>query len=265
MTLKLTLRAQRLKRSPLIMITALLMAFSITSLSSGEVEARRHRLAKQLDRRLMGKNGIGLIGAKLNMHWAGFDAELDNQKDPLINDPSSMLAFGFGVTLDRSINHYVGFRAEALYQNKNFTHDSPPNYDLKGNAIAKVQSETYLDYIELPVGVLVRLMPGHIIQPYTSIGMYGAMIVNGSGKHEDFGTNENPIKPFSFFDYGWYLSAGSYFVLAEGAGFLGAELKYSRGLANMADTGTEVPGDASPLKSQVYTSGSFALSVSYYF
>lgn len=251
------------KHSILLTVSTFLLSISMLLLPNQQAHARRHPLAKQLDRRLMGKSGIGLIGAKVNLQWAAFSTELENEKDPLLNDPSSMYSFGFGVTLDRSINRYVGVRAEALYQNKNFTHDSPANYDLK-TATTKVKSETYLDYIEIPVGVLVRLMPGHIIQPYTSIGMYGAMLVNASGKHEGQGTNENPFKPFSFFDYGWYLSGGSYFVLAEGAGFIGAELKYSRGLANMADTGVEIDGKT-PLKSQVYTSDNFLLSVSYYF
>ena len=255
----------RVNRAQLGALSALLIIFSIVTLTSGEAHARRHRLAKQLDRRLMGKtgSGFGLIGAKLNLQWAGFSANLENAKDPLINDPSAMTAFGFGVTLDRSINHYVGFRAEALYQNKNVSHDSPVNYELK-MANARVKSETYLDYVEVPVGVLVRFMPGHIIQPYTSVGMYGAILVNTDGTQEGFGSTEDARVPFSTFDYGWYLSAGSYFVLAEGAGFLSAELKYSGGLANIADTGVEINGQT-PLKSQTYTSGNFSLSVSYYF
>jgi len=253
----------RFGRASLLLVATLCASVTLTTTSSSTAQARPHKLAKKFERRLRGVDGIGLIGAKLNMQWASFSAELDNEQDRLLNDPSAMTSFGFGVTLDRAINRYVGVRAEALFQNKNFSHDSPPDYELK-NATAKVESETFLDYIEVPVGVLVRLMPGELIQPYTSVGLYGAMLVNASGTQKGYGSNDNPFRPFSFFDYGWYLSAGSYFILAEGAGYLGAELKYSQGLANIADTSLELNKEE-PLANQVYTAGNFALSVSYYF
>jgi len=222
----------------------------------------RRALAKTLDKKM--RSGYGLIGARLLLNFAGLGQAREGAKDPFLSDPSSSASVGFGLSLERGVNKLVSFRAEALFQNKNFSHKSPLQYDLKKSS-TKLPSDTYLDYIEVPIGVVVRFMYGQLIRPYASAGLYGAFLVNADGTHEGEGENGEARKPFTSFDGGWYLSGGSFFVLGEDSGFLGAELRYSQGLDNVADTTVEASDKTTPLAKQTYTMRNFALSVSYHF
>ena len=226
--------------------------------------SKRKALAKTLDKKMKGSNGYGLLGLRLIGNFASINQELTGSKDPLIEDPSSSLSVGFGLTFDRAVNRLLSFHAEALFQNKNFTHKAPVNYDLNSSE-KKVESVTHLDYIEVPVGLIARFMYGQRIRPYATAGLYGAFLINADGTHSDVGENTEARLPFSSFDAGWYLGGGSFFVLGEDLGFLSAELRYSRGFANVADTTVETTNKKTPLKAQIYTMGNLSFSVSYHF
>jgi hypothetical protein len=224
--------------------------------------AARANLAKTLDKKMKGSNGYGLIGARLLFNYAGISQAREGDKDKLISSTSDSGSLGFGLTFDRAFNRIVGVRAEALFQNKNFSHKSPEEYSLLKTPTKK-DTETYLDYIEVPVGIVTRFNYGQLIRPYATAGLYVALLVNADGLQE--GDNKEARKPFTSFDAGWFLGGGSLFVLGEDAGFLGAELRYTRGLANIADTDVEADDKSKPLQNQIYTMSSLSLSVSYHF
>lgn len=236
------------------------------SVAPQTASAKKHRLARALQSKIASQ--YGLFGIKINTSFASIEPERTGANDKFINNPESLATLGFGLTVDKGINRYVSVRAEALYQNKSFGHSAPEDYNLSANP-SKVESETYLDYIEIPVGLVAGFQPGHLIQPYVSGGFYGALLLTADGRHTGLGTNDEARLPFRTFDYGWYLGAGSFFVLAEGAGFLGAELKYSQGMTNIADNEVEVKSSTGdqikPLEKQTYVMSNFSLAVSYYF
>lgn len=214
--------------------------------------------SKRLDKKMKGSK-YGLIGVRVGPNFASLSTA--KSKDGVVESPESSVGVGFGVTADFGINDLFAFRVEGLYQNKNLSHRSLQDYT-RGDTL--LDSNTYLDYVEVPVMGVVRFMRGSFVRPYVAGGMYGAVLVNADGDHNDKGQNKDPRKPFTTFDYGWVAAAGSYFVLAKGMGFLGAELRYSSGLANIADV-TQKFNDDTPLESQSYTLSNFSILVTYYF
>ena len=136
----------------------------------------------------------------------------------------------------------------------------------------RTETNTYMDFIEVPIMLVARFMHGQFIRPFIAGGVYGAVLLNVDGDQEGEGALDEARRPFSSFDYGFVLSGGAYFVLAKGAGFLSAELRYSRGLANMADTSLTATkseesstGVAEPLARQQYNMNNLSLMVGYYF
>lgn len=223
--------------------------------------------AKRLDKK-MKKSTYGLFGIRVHGNFANLDTA--QSSDPFIRDPSRGASVGFGVTFDKGLNNLMSLRLDVLYQNKNFSSDGLNNYNLAING--RSQTNTYMDFIEVPIMLVARFMHGQFIRPYVGAGLYGAALVTVEGDQEDGGALDDARRPFSLFDYGFVLSGGTYFVLAKGAGFLSAELRYSRGLANIADTDVEATkdeqastGTAQPLSRQQYNMNNLSLMLGYYF
>lgn len=231
-------------------------------------KVRKSRSAQKLQKK-MRSNKYGALGMRVGVNFAGLD---QSKNDQLISNPSSSAGLGLGIVFDKALNEVAGFRVEALYQNKNFTHKSVGQYDL-GSGLTldndAVKTETFLDYVEIPLLFVVRLNPGKQLRPFLNGGFYGAALVNTSGVHEGEGENKESRLPFSSFDYGWVAGAGAYFAVAGDAGAVSFELRYSQSLANIADNDVEISkADGSkitPLDKSIYGLGNFSLLLSYYF
>ena len=246
----------------------LLSVACVQTVNTNSVEAKKRRGANRLDKR-MKKSQYGLFGLRLHLNSANLD--VSRNSDPFVDDPESNLGFGFGVTFDKGLNNLMSLRVDALYQNKNFSAKAKNNYNLAVNQ--RVSTSNFLDYIEVPVMLVARFMHGQYIRPFGGVGLYGAMrLPTTESTQEEQGAVDEPGRPFGFFDYGFVMSAGSYFVLSKGAGFLSAELRYSKGLANVADTGIESTQSErssgvqnEPLKRQTYNMSNFSVMLAYYF
>ena len=118
--------------------------------------------------------------------------------------------------------------------------------------------------------MVIRFGHGSLIRPYVAGGVYGAALLSTEAEQEDEGTLDEPRRPFTTFDYGVTFAAGTYFVLAPGAGFISAELRYSQGMANIADVDVEAEKNENttnkkPLTRQQYNINNLALMIGYYF
>ena len=239
---------------------------AVTAESSFAKGKKRRKQANRLDRR-MKRSQYGLFGLRVQGNFATLSTTRDT--DPFVRDPSRGSSVGFGVTFDKGLNDVMSLRLDALYQNKNFSAKGRSNYNLAVNEMK--ETSTYMDFIEVPVMLVARFMKGQLIRPYFGAGVYGAMLLPVTAEQEGEGAIDEPRRPFSTFDYGFVLAGGSYFVLSKGAGFLSAELRYSRGLANLADTGVETTsaesnyGSKTPLARQTYNMNNLSLMVGYYF
>lgn len=239
--------------------------------TSAVAEAKNPRLAGLLDKKMM-ESKYGLFGVRLSSNFATISVTRE-KNDPFIKDSSSGANVGLGVIFDKAFNRLVGVRGEALFQRKSFSAEAVPNYDL--TKPERLDTRTTLNFVEVPIMAVVRFMDGNFIRPYAAAGVYGSMLLYADGEQEDEGTLDEPRRPFTTFDYGLVFAGGSYFVLAEGFGFLSAELRYSRGLANLADedvetTSTEKNNGGSkfsdtPLNRQTYNIHNVSLMVGYYF
>jgi hypothetical protein len=178
------------------------------------------------------------------------------------------VGIGFGLTVDKAVNRIFGVRGEILYQNKNFSARGKSDFKL-GRSVKSADTSIYLDYLEVPLMMVIRLFEGKLIRPYIGAGVYGAFRIWSEAEQTDGFLNESS-RPFGYFDAGLVLSAGSYFVFAHDYGFLSAELRYSQGLLNVANTGVEaVKGEEvnnkTPLERQIYNMNNLSLMVAYYF
>lgn len=223
------------------------------------------RGARRLDRKML-ENPYGLIGIRAHMNFANLSVSKD--KDPFLDDPSRGFGFGFGITADKAFNRIFGVRLDVLYQNKNFSAQGKPNFNL-GDSKTR-NTSMYLDYLEVPLMMVIRFMDNRRIRPYALFGAYAAMLLSTQGEQEEEGALDDPRRPFSTFDAGLVFGAGSYFVLPPGMGFLSAELRYTQGSVNVADTGVEaemgeMTANNTPLSRQSYINNNLMLMVGYYF
>ena len=230
---------------------------------------KTRQLANSLDRKMI-NSPYGLIGIRAHMNT--MNVSPTKTSDPFIKDPSRGVGFGFGLTIDKALNRVFGVRADVLYQNKNFSAQGKTNFDLTQNTTR--ETSLYLDYIEVPLMMVVRFMDGQLIRPYALFGGYGAALLTADGEQEEEGALDEPRRPFSTFDAGLVFGVGSYFVLAPGAGFLSAELRYTQGMVNIADTDVEAKNEEkaqsanlnkTPLSRQTYNTSNFMIMVGYYF
>jgi hypothetical protein len=226
---------------------------------------KNRKLSRSLDKKML-NNKYGLIGIRMHANFANIDA--DRKDDPFIKDPSRGAGFGFGMTLDKAFNRIFGVRGEVLYQNKNFSADGVVDYNLSQSS--RLATSSYLDYLEVPLMMVVRFGHGQLLRPYVAGGVYGAALISTEGEQKDEGTLEEPRRPFTTFDYGFTGAVGTYFVLAPGAGFISAELRYSQGMANIADVDVEAENkentnNKTPLSRQQYYMNNWALMIGYYF
>jgi len=227
--------------------------------------AKKKRLSRTLDKK-MRKSPYGLIGIRIHANFANIDAAKTD--DPFIKDPSRGAGLGFGVTLDKGLNRIFGIRGELLYQNKNFSAEGVVDYNLSQSRTLSTSS--YLDYLEVPLMMVVRFGHGQLLRPYVAGGVYGAALISTEGEQKDEGSLEDPRRPFTTFDYGFTGAIGTYFVFAPESGFISAELRYSQGMANIADVDVEADAkenatNKTPLSRQQYYMNNFALMVGYYF
>ncbi len=250
---------------------SLLLGLSLTQTALiTDVDAkgkRRKKQARRLDRQMQ-NNKYGLFGLRIHGNFAVIDST--RSSDPFVRDPSRGSSVGFGVTFDKGLNDIMSLRLDALYQNKNFSAEGRSNYNLAVNTMK--ETSTYMDFIEVPIMLVARFMRGQLIRPYIAGGVYGAMLLSVDGEQVDDGVLDEARRPFSTFDYGFVLAGGSYFVLSKGAGFLSAELRYSQGMANIADTDVETTeteavayGNPKPLSRQTYNINNLSLMIGYYF
>ena len=228
---------------------------------------KNRKLARSLDKKML-NNKYGLVGIRMHANFANIDAERED--DPFIKNPSRGAGFGFGITLDKAFNRIFGVRGEFLYQNKNFSADGVVDYNLSQAGSSPLATSSYLDYIEVPLMMVVRFGHGQLLRPYVAGGVYGAALISTEGEQKGEGSLEDPRRPFTTFDYGFTGAVGTYFVLAPGAGFLSAELRYSQGMANIADVDVEAEAkenttNKTPLSRQQYYMNNWALMVGYYF
>ena len=262
------------RKSTLTRILGALCVLLCMSLISGamlsEASAKgkkKRKQANRLDKQMLNSK-YGLFGIRLHGNFAILD--VTRESDPFMRDPSRGSSIGFGITFDKGLNELMSIRLEGLYQNKNFSAKGVNNYNL---AITdRKETNTYMDFIEVPVMLVARFMKGELFRPFVAAGVYGAMLLPVEAEQDGVGAIDDPRRPFSTFDYGFVLSGGSYFVLSKGAGYLSAELRYSRGLANLADTGVEKNDDEissmwgdTPLSRQTYNMNNLSLMVAYYF
>ena len=252
-----------------IALMLLMSIFLFQTVSTHSAEAKkRQKGAKRLDKQLK-KAQYGLFGIRLHLNSANLDAS--REKDPFVQNPERNLGFGFGVTFDKGLNNLMSVRVDALYQNKNFSAKGKSDYNLAVND--SLTTSTYMDFIEIPVMLTARFMHGQLIRPFFAGGFYGAMRLPSTTAEQDGqGSVDEAGRPFGFFDYGFVLAGGSYFVLQKGAGFLSAEIRYSQGMANIADTGIEANQSeqnngaaAEPLKRQEYNINNLSVMMAYYF
>lgn len=266
-----TLRQTRMHHLLSIITTLLLCGLVLTPSADAKKKKRENSTVKvnnqELDKK-MRTNEFGLIGIRFHGNFANL--EVARESDPFIKNPSRGASFGFGVTLDKALNRIFAFRAEVLYQNKNFSSTGQVNYNLTQQK--RLSTNTYLDYLEVPLMMVFRFNHGKKIRPYGAFGVYGAALVQADGEQDGEGQLEDARRPFSTFDYGIVAAAGSYFVLGRGNGALSAELRYSQGMANIADTGVEADekqeqnaSNKTPLARQEYNINNFSLMVAYYF
>ena len=242
------------RRKTLVMGMCFILA--VPCFSYGEEKFEKNDVDR-LDRLLMKKTR--LFGLKVDLNATSLSQHKD---DRLIRDLGLGTGVGIGATLDGAFTRFIGYRVEALYRNKNFTHKSPVAYDLNGG-VTPVESETYLDYLELPLLALVRFNPGHMIRPYATLGIYGSILINADGIQ---GVQDNPQArlPFNTFDAGFIIGGGSYFVLPKGLGILSAELRYTSSAMNLADVDLEVV-QFKPLENALYELGDLSLNITYFF
>jgi hypothetical protein len=229
-----------------------------------QAATRLRRQASGLDQGM--RRGYGLIGLRLQTNFVNLSTGREN--DPFIQDPSRGIGMGFGLSIDRAFNRIFGVRAEVMYQNKNFSAQGKVDYNLDSSS--RSDTSTYLDYLEVPLMMVVRLRHGELIRPYVVGGIYGSFLITSDAEQEGEGTLSNARRPFSSFDAGLVFGVGSYFVLGRDMGYLSAELRYSHGMVNIADTGIEaedgeMTDNRTPLTRQTYNTSNVTLSVGYHF
>ena len=252
------------------LIPLMICAISTSFILSTQGYAQSTRLAQRLDKK-MTESQFGLFGVRLHANFASLSAERSN--DPFMKDPGSGANVGFGVVFDKAFNRLIGVRAEALFQKKSFSASAVPNYNLATDK-GFIDTRTTLNFIEIPIMAVARFRFGEFIRPYAAGGVYGSMLLYSDGDQEDEGMLDEPRRPFSTFDYGLVFAGGAYFVLAEGFGYLSAELRYSRGFANLADQDVTATKEEkaegtkfgnTPLARQQYFMHNVSLMVGYYF
>ena len=210
------------------------------------------------------------VGVKLGLNLASISTDSD---DKVLGETSVHPGFGFGLAIDKAFNDYVGIRAEGLWQNKNFSHSSRKNYNLEGS---KLDTTTYLDYLEVPIMAVIRFNKGDSIRPFITFGGFFSALIFSDGlqKEKEMATAR---KPFFAFDGGYVIGAGTYFVLPPGAGFLSLELRYTGGMVNVADNNEEFYNDNTKedrpdsekgqelLEESIYSTNNFSFILGYYF
>lgn len=257
----------------LIMVALAVLGLTFTAAHAQKKKKKRgmssqtRKQARSLDRK-MRQNEFGLIGIRFHGNFANLEVSKNN--DPFIKDPNRGASFGFGITADKAMNRIFGFRAEVLYQNKNFSSTGQVDYNLAQQK--RISTNSYLDYLEVPLMMVFRFNHGSVIRPYGFFGVYGAALIQADGEQEGEGRLSEPRRPFSTFDYGFVFGGGSYFTLGKGSGALSAELRYSQGMANIADTDVKADEDQeqnvsnkTPLERQEYYINNFSLMIGYYF
>ena len=250
-------------------IPLMICAISTSFILSTQGYAQGTRLAQRLDKK-MTESQFGLFGVRLHANFASLS--VNRSSDPFMKDPGSGANIGLGVVFDKAFNRLMGVRAEALFQKKSFSASAVPNYDL--TKTERIDTQTTLNFIEIPIMAVARFRFGEFIRPYAAGGVYGSMLLYSDGEQDGEGMLDEPRRPFSTFDYGLVFAGGAYFVLAEGFGYLSAELRYSRGFANLADqdvssTKEEKDEDLkfpkTPLARQQYFMHNVSLMIGYYF
>lgn len=245
----------------------ILLALALTPLHSAVAKkgkkGKKGKQSMRLDKKM--KTGY-FIGVKigLNLSWVGTDDE-----DTILGETDTYPGLGFGLSIGHAFNDYVGVRAEALWLNKNFSHSSTKNYNLGGD---RLDTTTYLDYLEIPLLAVIRFNKGAKIRPFITIGGFFSALVMSDGIQKGK-TMSEARKPFFAFDGGFIIGGGTYFVLPPGAGYLSVELRYTGGMVNIADNGEEFftdneeeKGDAQEkLKDAIYSMNNFGLFLGYYF
>lgn len=238
-----------------------------TSMAKGKgKKAKAAKNNKRLDKKM--KQEL-FIGVKLGLNLASISTDSD---DKVLGETSVHPGFGFGLAIDKAFNDYVGIRAEGLWQNKNFSHNSTKNYNTTGG---NLETTTYLDYLEVPVMAVIRFNKGSKIRPFLTVGGFFSALIFSDGLQKEK-EMQSARKPFFAFDGGYVIGAGTYFVLPPGAGFLSLELRYTGGMVNVADNNEEFYADNTnednesgqgqeKLKESIYSTNNLSFILGYYF
>lgn len=196
-----------------------------TSLGSEATKTKRRRRRRAnpsdpagwVNEKLLARGSIGL-----NVGFSSANFECDCYGVRGNEDYDRVTGLVAGLSYDKSVNRFLGYRLSALY------HQKGADWNDGGRGY-----EVILTTGEIAASGIIRYSMSNVTTLYLNLGVYVGAIFDTEATISNEKSRELADQ-FSFLDYGLNIGAGAFFALSRSRGLMAsAQLLYSHGLADL--------------------------------
>jgi hypothetical protein len=175
----------------------------------------------------------------LNIANLSFDDEADELED-------SRKAGGFGAYANFPLNDFISVQPELLYMMKGDEEEVAGSIDVDGQTIPFDGTVTIeASYLEAPVLARFGFAPGAparpmlLVGPALAINLSADAVISGESGGTSMDVSDDISDEVKSVDFGLVVGGGLEFPLGEGGQTLGFDARYTLGLTNVDDSGTD--------------------------
>ncbi len=122
-------------------------------------------------------------------------------KEPLLSTFENKIAYSFGVDYDAKIFGFLHFNPAVLYSSKGF------GFKYDDGALIKIENTYNLNYIEVPMDLLLKFHLGENFSVAAFGGPYAAYLISASSSKDSLVEDDD----YNEIDYGAQFGVGLYF------------------------------------------------------